>query len=227
MLNDRLPLGVEAAALSLSELSLDTPFTRSGNNTYSTFANLTRNGGRLAIKLRNAPVTVSPHHDTFNNFTMDVKLPDDFQGSNLKNLEEAISSGGANWPAVASLIGRLNGEFTFKSRLYGMSSFFISCAFLPYLCSLLGTGENTFLSLKLQENLKVTRKGTDGSINSSSPDAIIRGMEVDLAIMPLIWVSETEDGTTTAGVTYKAVKVQIIDGVPAAGSGAEDIEIDL
>ena len=134
-LNDRFSLGVEAAALLLSELTLEPSYTRSGNGTHSTFANLARNGLRLAIKLRNAPVTVSPHHDQFNNFTMDVKLPSDFQGSNLKNLEEAIAAGGAGWPAVESLLKRLNGEFTFKSRLYGTSSLFLFAVWielLPY-----------------------------------------------------------------------------------------------
>ncbi len=123
-LNDRFPLGVEAAALLISELTLEPSYTRSGNGTHSTFANLARNGLRLAIKLRNAPVTVSPHHDQFNNFTMDVKLPNDFQGNNLKHLEEVISSGGTGWPAVELLLGRFNGDFTFKSRLYGTSSLF-------------------------------------------------------------------------------------------------------
>jgi hypothetical protein len=119
MMTDRFQLGVEATALLLSELSLEPSFTRSGNGTHSTFANLTRNGLRLAIKLRNAPVTVAPHHDQFNNFTMDIKIPNDFQLSNLQNLEEVVSNGGTGMPTIEALLARFNGEFTFKSRLYG------------------------------------------------------------------------------------------------------------
>jgi hypothetical protein len=226
-LNDRFELGVEAAALILSELSLEPSFTRSGNGTHSTFANLARNGLRLAIKLRNAPVTVSPHHDQFNNFAMDVKLPNDFQGNNLKNLEEAIAAGGTGWPAVESLLAKFNGDFTFKSRLYGTSSLFLFTVWIELLPSLiLGTGENTFLSLKLQENLKVVRKGADGSIMPATSDDIVRGMEVDLALSPLLWISEPEDGNATVGVSYKVSKILITESStpPVA---PEDIEIDL
>ena len=122
-LNDRFELGVVAAALLISELTIEPSYTRSGNGTQSTFANLARNGLRIAIKLRNAPVTVSPHHDQFNNFCMDVKLPNDFQGNNLKHLEEAISNGGVAIPAVSALLAKFDGNFTFKSRLYGTFNF--------------------------------------------------------------------------------------------------------
>lgn len=126
-----------------------------------------------------------------------------------------------------ALLAKFNGDFTFKSRLYGTSSLFLFTVWIELLPSLiLGTGENTFLSLKLQENLKVVRKGADGSIMPATSDDIVRGMEVDLALSPLLWISEPEDGNATVGVSYKVSKILITESStpPVA---PEDIEIDL
>ncbi len=51
-------------------------------------------------------------------------------------------------------------------------------------------------------------------------------MECDLALSPLLWVSETEDGNTTVGVSYKVAKIQITDG-PGGKTDEHEIEIDL
>ena len=74
--------------------------------------------------------------------------------------------------------------------------------------------------------MKVARKSPDGSITPSDANAVVRGMEVDLALAPLIWVSESEDGNTTVGVSYKVSKIQFTDG-PGGKTDEQEIEIDL
>lgn len=74
--------------------------------------------------------------------------------------------------------------------------------------------------------MKVARKNADGSITPSDANSVVRGMECDLALSPLLWVSETEDGNTTVGVSYKVAKIQITDG-PGGKTDEHEIEIDL
>jgi hypothetical protein len=94
-------------------------------------------------------------------------------------------------------------------------------------CDHLGSGENTFLSLKLLENVKVGKKSLDGTITPSDVASVIRGLEVDLALIPLLWISESEDGIATVGVSYKVGKIQLTEQVGRSGTTEQEIEIDL
>jgi hypothetical protein len=94
-------------------------------------------------------------------------------------------------------------------------------------CDHLGSGANTFLSLKLLENVKVGKKSLDGTITPSDVASVIRGLEADLALIPLLWISESEDGIATVGLSYKVGKIQLTEQVGRSGTTEQEIEIDL
>ena len=51
-------------------------------------------------------------------------------------------------------------------------------------------------------------------------------MEVDLALSPLLWITETEDGAATVGVSYKVSKILVTDGA-TAGAETEEMDVEL
>lgn len=113
------PAAVEASNLNINELSIATMRINGSNG----FADVLLQGRKLYMKIRGAAVTVAPHTNEYNTYKMDVKLPEDQQGTNLRLFDAALSATG-NYPNLSTVDAIVNNENSVEIRSFLYGTFF-------------------------------------------------------------------------------------------------------
>lgn len=216
--------------MMLAELGMQT-LRLNGN---SGFASLTLKGRELMLKLRGAAVTVAPRSDAYGNYKMDIRLPEDQQGANIRALSDLLRhiEGYPAFDALQTMFTEGGNEVDVRTLCYG-TLFLLMRACSPKvtrrqtharLGSLhLGEG-HSFVGLKLASVTGVYRQGPTGT-ETVEVETVRKGDVVDVLLSGLVWINKDEETgyITKAGVSLKVQQIKIVSSSAARPQSLEEM----